>query len=152
MPFGLYNAPATFQRLMNVAMAALDPLVCFVYLDDIIVHSKNLHDHLNRLRLLFDTLLATGLKLKVSKCRLLRTEVGFLRHWVNAKGLATDPAKIEAVREWPTPRCLWETRAFLGLCSYYRKFLGGFANIAAPARFNEEKQVVHLGYRMSGCI
>ena len=68
MPFGLCNAPATFQRLMNVAMAGLDPLVCLVYLDDIIVHSKNLHDHLDRLRLLFDRLLATGLKLKVSKC------------------------------------------------------------------------------------
>ena len=132
MPFGLCNAPATFQRLMNVAMAGLDPLVCLVYLDDIIVHSTNLHDHVDRLRLLFDRLLETGLKLKVGKCRLLRTEVGFLGHRVSAGGLAPDPGKIEAVRGWPTPRCLRETRAFLGLCSYYRKFLGGFAHIAAP--------------------
>ena len=65
MPFGLYNAPATFQRLMNVAMAGLDPMICLVYLDDIIVHSRNLSAHLERLRL-FDRLLVTGLKLKVS--------------------------------------------------------------------------------------
>ena len=66
MPFGLCNAPATFQSLMNVAMAGLDPLICLVYLDDIIVHSKDFQNYLDRLRLLFDRLLTTGLKLKVS--------------------------------------------------------------------------------------
>ena len=80
MPFGLCNAPATFERLMNVVMAGLDPMICVVYFDDIIVHSQNLSAHLDRLRLLFDRLLVTGLKLKVSKCRLLRTEVGFFGH------------------------------------------------------------------------
>ena len=70
MPFFLRNAPTTFQTLMNVTMAGLDHMVCLVYLNDIVVHNRN---HLDRLRLLFDRLLVTGLKLKVSKCRLLRT-------------------------------------------------------------------------------
>ena len=80
IPFGLCKALATFQRLMNVGMAGLDPMISLVYLDDIIVHSKELSVHLDRLRLLFDRLLVTGLKLKVSKCRLFLTEVGFLGH------------------------------------------------------------------------
>ena len=91
IPFCFCNASATFQRLMNVAMAGLDPMICLVYLDDIIVHSRNLSAHFDRLRLLFDRLLVTGLKLKVSKCRLLRTEVGFLRYRIRAKGLARTP-------------------------------------------------------------
>ena len=68
MPFGLCNAPATFQQLMNVAMAGMDPMICLVYLNDIIVNSRNLSAHLDRFRLLFDRLLVTGLKPKVSKC------------------------------------------------------------------------------------
>ena len=117
MPFGLCNAPATFQRLMNVAMAGLDPEICLVYLDDIIVHS-----HLVRLERVFERLSRNGLKLKVYKYRLLQREVAFLGHRVNTEGLSTDPEKVEAIRGWPTPGCLREVRAFLGLCSYYRKF------------------------------
>ena len=87
---------------MNVAMAGQDPMICLVYLDDIIVHSRNLSAHLNQLRLLFDRLSVTGLKLKVSKSKLLRTEVGFLGHRISTKGLDPDPGKIDAVREWPS--------------------------------------------------
>ena len=133
MPFGFYNAPATFHRLLNVVMAGLNPIVCLVYLDDIIVHSKDLPAHLDRLQMLFDPLLATGLKLRVRKCKILRTEVEFLGHRINAQGLSPYPGKIATVREWSTPRCRTDVRAFLGFCSYYRKFLGGFAPIAAPS-------------------
>ena len=132
MPFGLCNAPATFQRLMNIAMAGLDPEVWLVYRDDIIVHSPDLDSHLQRLERLFERLSLAGLKLKVSKCRLLQREVAFLEHRVNAEGLSTDPAKVEAIREWPTPACWKDVRAFLGLCSYYRMFVSEFSENAAP--------------------
>ena len=89
MPFGLYNAPATFQRLMNVAMAELDPKICLVYLDDTIIHSWDLGSHFERLKRLFERLSRAGLKLKVSKCRLLQREVAFLGHRVNAERLST---------------------------------------------------------------
>ena len=92
MPLGLCNAPATFQRLMDVAMERLDPEVCLVYLNDIIVHSRDLDSNLDRLERLFEQLSRAGLKLKVSKCRMLQREVAFLGHPVNAEGLSTDPA------------------------------------------------------------
>ena len=132
MPFGLCNAPATFQRLMNVALAGLDPMVCLVYLDDIIVHSPDLRAHLERLIWLFERLLRTGLKLKVSKCKILQREVGFLGHRVSSEGLSTDPAKISAVQDWPVPCCIRDVRSFMGLCGYYRKFVADFSEIAAP--------------------
>ena len=115
---------------MNVAMAGLDPEVCLVYLNDIIVHSRDLDSHLVLLKRLFERLSRAGLKLKISKCRLLQREVAFLGHRVNAEGLSTDPVEVEAIREWPT--CLRDVRAFLGLCSYYRKFVPEFSETAAP--------------------
>ena len=108
MPFGLCNAPATFQRLINEAMAGMEPMPCLVYLDDIIVHPLNLLAHLDWLRLLFDRLLVTGLKLKVSKCRLLQTEVGVLG-WTPNKHDGFDPGPRRdryRVREWRTPSVL----------------------------------------------
>ena len=131
MPFGLCNAPATFQRLMNVALAGLDSQVCLVYLDDIIVHSVDLESHLVRLDRLLTRLVAAGLKLKVFKCQMFQREVAFLGHRVNADDLSTDPMKVAAVADWPVPCCLLDVRSFLGLCSYYRKFVEGFSEIAA---------------------
>ena len=97
MPFGLCNAPATFRRLMNVATAGLNPEICLVYLDDINVYSCDLGSHLERLERLFERLSRAGLKLKVSKCKLLQREVAFIGHRVNAEGLSTDPEKVEAI-------------------------------------------------------
>ena len=113
-------------------MAGLDPEVCLVYVDDVNVHSRVFDSNLDRLERLFERLVQAGLKLKVSKCTLLQREVAFLEHRVNAEGLSTDPAKVEAIREWPTPACLRDVRAFLGLCSYYRKFISEFSEVAAP--------------------
>ena len=132
MPFGLCNAPATFQRLMNVALAGLDPMVCLVYLDDIIVHSPALEAHLERLTWLFERLRSTGLMLKVFKCRIMQREVALLGHRVSSEGLSTDPAKISAIQDWPVPCCLRYVRSFMGLCGYYRKFVADFSEIAAP--------------------
>jgi len=132
MPFGLCNAGATFQRLMDLLMAGLTFDVCLVYLDDIIVFSATLDEHLTRLEAILQRIVRSGLKLRPDKCNLLQTAVHFLGHVISANGIATDPAKVRLVAEWPTPTSLKQLRGFLGLSGYYRKFVRGYAQVAAP--------------------
>ena len=98
MPFGLTNAPATFQRLMQNCLGDLHLNWCIIYLDDIIVFSNDPEDHLHRLRGVFDKLEKAGLKLKPKKCEFFKTKIAYLGHIVSAKGIETDPKKIEAVK------------------------------------------------------
>ncbi|KRY42282.1 Retrovirus-related Pol polyprotein from transposon 17.6 [Trichinella spiralis] len=142
-PFGLYqfkvmlfelcNAPATFQRLMETVLRGLVGSDCLVYLDDVIVFGKTAEEHTARLREVFRRLWEVGLKVKPEKCRLMKRRVAYLGHIISEKGIATDPSKTSAVREWRTPTCVSELRQFLGLASYYRKFVDGFANSAFDA-------------------
>ena len=106
MPFSLTGAPATFQSLMDVVMSGLKREVCMVYFNDIIVYSRDVDTHLDRLRAVFLRLQAAGLKLKPSKCRLFQIRVGFLGHVVSEKGIETDPEKIETVATSPVPECV----------------------------------------------
>jgi len=131
MPFGLCNVGATFQRLMDLVMTGLAFEVCLC-LDDVIIFSSTLEEHFERLRMVLTSLSETGLKLKPSKCRLLQKEVAFLGHVVSEERIGTDPEKIRAITEWPVPENLRAVRAFLGLCSYYRKYVRDFARISAP--------------------
>jgi len=117
VPFGLCNAGLTFQRVMDLALNGLNFNMCLVYLDDIIVYSSTVEEHQLRLRKLFDRLRIANLKLKPSKCSLLRAEVNFLGHVVSGVGVATDPSKIELVRDWPMPCDGNKVRSFLGLAS-----------------------------------
>ena len=132
MPFGLTNAPATFERLMEKVMKGLQWEILLIYLDDVIVYGKTVQEEIERLRITFSRLRAANLKLKPSKCHLFQTSVLYLGHIVSAEGVMTDPDKIKAIKEWPTPRCVKEVRSFLGLASYYRRFIQGFADIASP--------------------
>ena len=132
MPFGLCNAPATFQRLMDTVLMGLNFDICLAYLDDIIVFSHDLASHMQRLEILFQRLREANLKLKPSKCCILQKRVTFLGFTVSGDGVSTDPSKIAAVRDWPTPTNLRQCRAFVGLCQYYRRFVPNFSAIAAP--------------------
>ncbi|KRY47148.1 Retrovirus-related Pol polyprotein from transposon 17.6 [Trichinella britovi] len=132
MPFGLCNAPATFQRLMEKALRGLTWKTCLVYLDDVIVFGKTEEEHLERLEGVLSRLQSVGLKIKPEKCQLMRQSVRYLGHIVTQHGVSTDPEKTAAVQEWPTPRCVREVRQFLGLASYYRRFVRNFAGVANP--------------------
>ena len=132
MSFGLVNAPATFERLMENVLRGLQWVECLLYMDDIIVPSKSVHQGLERLEKIFQRLKNAGLKCKPSKYIFFQKQVKFLGHLVSEEGVATDPAKISAVRDWSTPRNVKEVKSFLGLCSYYRRFVSGFAQIARP--------------------
>ena len=139
MPFGLANAPATFERLMEIVLAGLQWEICLIYLDDIMVFAQNFEEHMSRLSLVLDRVRQAGLKISPEKCDLFKKEVAFLGHIVGKEGISTDPKKIEAVSEWPRPKNATEIRSFLGLCSYYRKFMKGFADIAKSLHRLTEK-------------
>ena len=132
MPFGLCNAPATFQRLMERCMGELNLRECLNYLDDIIIFSTTFEEHLQRLQAVFERLKEHNLKLKPSKCMLFRKKVTYLGHVVSEAGIETDPTKIEAIRSWPTQKTTKDVRRFLGFTGSYRHFIKGFAALARP--------------------
>ena len=132
MPFGLCNAPATFQRLMSLVLSGLQWSSCLVYLYDIIVMGKTFEEHLKNLDLVFSRIRDAGLKLKPEKCSLLKEEVRYLGHIVSKDGIAADPQKTAKVQHWPIPASAKEVQQFLGLANYYRRFIRNFAHIAKP--------------------
>ena len=131
MTFGLVNAPATFERLMERVLRGIAWSECLVYLDDILVFGPDFATTLARLQSLLDQLGTAGLKLKAKKCQLFQEEIPFLGH-ISAVGIRADPAKCRQVRDWPVPRDLHEVWSFVGLCSYYRRHIQGFTELAAP--------------------
>ncbi|KAL1555324.1 hypothetical protein AAHA92_15780 [Salvia divinorum] len=132
MPFGLTNAPAVFIDLMNrVFHPYLDKFV-LVFIDDVLVYSKSEKEHKDHLRITLETLRAEKLYAKFSKCEFWLKEVNFLGHVVTAEGIRVDPAKVEAVQLWKTPKTPNEIRSFLGLAGYYRRFIEGLSKIARP--------------------
>ena len=127
MPFGLCNAPATFQRLMNLVLAGVEWSKCLVYLDDIIVIGRSFDEHLSNLAVVLQKLKEADLCLKPAKCALCKTEVTYLGHWISQEGVATDAAKVDKVATWPQPKTSQELQRFLGLSSHvlpeiYSKF------------------------------
>ncbi|KAA3477575.1 DNA/RNA polymerases superfamily protein [Gossypium australe] len=132
MPFGLTNAPTVFMDLMNqIFRLYLDRFVV-VFIDDILIYSRDESKHAKHLRILLKILRDKKLFTKFSKCEFWLREVGFLGHIVSVEGIRVDPSKTSAVVDWKPPRNMSEVRSFLGLASYYRCFVKGFSMIATP--------------------
>ena len=131
MPFGLTNAP-TFMDLMNRVFRPYVDQFVVVFIDDILVYSKDAHEHEQHLKIVLQTLREKKLYAKLSKCDFWLKEVSFLGHIVSAEGIRVDPIKIEAVVNWKPPRNVIEVKSFLGLAGYYRRFVRGFSVIAFP--------------------
>ena len=141
MPFGLCNAPSTFQRCVELIFRGIQWKYLLVYLDDIIVMASNFDEHLDRLEEVFKRLSEAGLKMKASKCEFFKTEVLFLGHCVSQEGIKPNPKTIEAVMSWKIPTNVREVQSYLGLCSYYRQYIENFSHIASPLTNLTKKKV-----------
>ena len=139
MPFGLCNAPPTFQRLMQNCLGKLNLTYCLIYLDDVI----------QRMRVVFDCLHEHGLKLKPSKCDVFKSEINYLAHHVSQKGVLTLKKNLESIAQCPSPDTYTKVKSFVGLVGHYRCFIKGFAKIAAPlynltSGDNKDKKSEHV--------
>lgn len=132
MPFGLCNAPATFQREMNKIFFDLIGVCVHIFLDDVLIYSKCKEDHVIHINLVLDILEKFDLKINIEKCQFMREEVHVLGHVISKKGLKTDDKKVNVIKNWDVPTNIGELRSFLGAIGYYRKFIDQFAQKSAP--------------------
>ncbi|UYV81232.1 hypothetical protein LAZ67_20000415 [Cordylochernes scorpioides] len=139
LPFGLCNGPATFERLMDNILRTHKWKICLCYLDDVIVFSEDLPSHLTRLKTILGCLRKAGLTLNLSKCRFAYEELLLLGHVVSKEGITPDPEKIASIKDFPALKTIKNVRAFLGLCSYYRRFIKEFSKIAYPLQILTQK-------------
>ena len=142
LPFGLSNAPATFQSVMNRVFADLDFVI--VYLDDILIFSKSLDEHHRHVRIVLEILRKEKLIAKLPKCFFYQINTPFLGHIVGADGLKVDPAKIEVVQNWPIPATSNQVQQFLGLANFFRNFVQGYSKLATPLTdLTSKKKLFH---------
>ena len=132
MPFILTNGPAMFQRLMDNCLGDINLHWCIIYLDDIVIFSKDLASQHERLEAVLWKLKETGLKLKLSKCELFWWQIAYLGHIISAQGVATDEGKIKAIKKWPMSTNVREVWSSLGFTGYYCQFISKFAQVAWP--------------------
>jgi hypothetical protein len=131
LPFGLKMAPATFQSMMNNVLSGLTGLHCYVFRDDAVIYAKLLSERDVKLRGVFPRFRKYN-KLQSDKCKFLRKEVNCLRHLVTKKGVRPDPKKVQTIDNFPKPTCEKQLKNFLGMASYYRRFIPRFSKMAAP--------------------
>ena len=156
MPFGLCNAPPTFQRLMQNCLGELNLTYCLIYLDDVIVFSDMPEEHLRRMHVVFDNLCEHSLKLKPSKCEVFKLEINYLAHHVRQKGVLPLKKNLESIAQCPPPDTYTKVKSFVGLVGHYRHFIKGFAKIAAPlydltSGDNKDKKSEHVDLSPKAC-
>ena len=132
VPFGLTNAPATFMCLMNNVFSRYLDRFVLVFLDDILVYSKNEEEHEENLRLTLQLLREHQLYAKLSKCDFYRDRIWYLGHIISEEVISVDPKKIEAIMNWPTPRSVTDVRSFMGLAGYYKRSLKDSPRLHMP--------------------
>lgn len=132
MPFGLVNAPSTFHQAMDNILRGIQNKFCLVYMDDIIIFSNGLQEHIQHIEQVFDRLRQFNFKIKLDKSEFLRKEVEYLGHVVTETGVKPHPKKIEAIKNYPLPDSVTKIKGFLGLLGYYRKFIKDFAGLTKP--------------------
>jgi hypothetical protein len=145
MPFGLCNAPVTFQDLMNEVLRSFLRRFILVFFDDILIYNMSWADHLRHIRAVLAALRAHRLFVKRSKCAFSVSSVAYLGHVISEAGVAMDPAKVQAIHDWPVPRSVRAVHGFLGLAGYYRKFIHNYGAVAAPLTALHKKGWVHVG-------
>lgn len=141
MAFGLTGAPGTFQGAMNATLSPGLRKFVIVFLDDILVYSTSLEEHVHHLRQVFQQLANDQWKLKMSKCTFAQRSIAYLGHVVSAAGVATDLAKIQAIMDWPQPSSIKELRGFLGLAGYYSALC---ITVQTPVRYASQGRSVRL--------
>jgi len=132
IPFGLTNAPATFQSIMNQIFASLLRKHVLVFMDDVLIYSKSLEEHVLHLTQVFQILDNHHFLVKLSKCEFAKQELEYLGHTISIQGVATEPTKIQAIAKWPVPSTVKELRGFLGLTGYYRRFIKHYGILSKP--------------------
>lgn len=145
MPFGLKNAPSTFQRVMDNILRGLQNEICLVYLDDIVIFSTSLQEHITRLRQVFTRLRESNFKIQMDKSEFLKKEVQYLGHVVTTEGVKPNPDKVSAIKKFPIPKTQKEIKSFLGLLGYYRRFIKDFAKITKPLTqcLKKDSKIIH---------
>ncbi len=132
MPFGLANSPSVFQSYMNYIFRDMLDLRVLVYIDDILVFSDSLDEHIHHVRAVLKRLIQHQLYVKVEKCEFHQTKIAFLGYVISQEGVAMDDNKVRAVVDWPQPRTLKELQRFLGFANFYRRFIRSFSSVSAP--------------------
>ena len=144
-PFGLTNAPASFQALMNQVLNPLLGVCVLVYLDDILIFSPTLEKHIEDVESVLKLMEKNRLFIKLKKCELFKEEVSFLGHKVSVNGMSVEEDKIKAIRDWLKPSCVRDIQSFNGTCSYYRKFITNFGKIPLHLPIIAERCTIYLG-------
>ena len=132
MPFGVCNGAATCQRLMELVLQRLQWQICLIYLDDVIVYSKNFEEHVQRLDLVLERIVEAGLKLKSEKCEMLRSKVVFLGHVISEKGIEPNPDNVANILSLSPPKTVKEVRQIVGMGSYYRRCIQNYSSVVRP--------------------